>query len=282
MRNKRKVIIIGLGVAIFVLVIMIGISPIMKRKIKENVVEEAKSDINIDQTAVVTDRETSIQLGVYSLIIGEGAELNGSDIMINKGGTYNLSGSLFDGTIYIDTNDEVTLNLNNVNITSSKEAINIKGALSTKINITGENNLVVNSDCALKSAGEIIIDGEGKLIAAANKMGIVSAVGLIINSGTVITFGMADYAPAQKSLQNAFVFKFSNEIIKDANISLVNDKGRIVTSTKLPINCTTIMISNADIAVNEEYNLLRNNVEKLKINELDSFNVNEVVNSYGI
>lgn len=282
MKNKRKVAILSLGIAIFILVIMIGISPIMKRKINEKIASEVKEDTSLDQTAVVTDRETTIQLGVYSLINGSGAEVQGSDIMITNGGTYNLSGSLFDGTIYIDADEEVTLNLSNVTINSSKEAISIKNALSINININGENNLFTSGDCALKSTGEIIIEGEGKLTAAANKMGIASANGLIINSGTVITYGNADYAPAQKSLQKSFIFKFNNAIIKDTNISLVNENNKIITSTKLPMNCNVIMISNRDIVADKEYNLLRNNVEKLRINELDLFSAQDVINSYGL
>ena len=288
MRRRERNVAIGLGIAIIILIIMLGISPMMKSKIKDAQSSASEKEINAnddesrDKTAVITDKKTTIVLGVYSLITGDGAEISGPDIKINEGGTYFLSGALFDGTIYVNTNDEIILNLDNVNITSNKEAIVVNNSSKVKINITGDNNLVVNSDYALRSNGDIIIEGEGKLLAAGEKMGILSDKNLMINSGTVMVIGNDNFVAPTKSAQKSFVFKLNNYLIEDTTISLVNVSGKTIWSAKLPKKVKIIMISSANINVSENYNLLRNNVEKLKINEVDSFSAEKVINCYGM
>ena len=108
---------------------------------------------------------------------------------ITSGGSYDLSGK--SGSITINTKDEVTLNLNGVEITSSNgPAINIEEAEKVQIVLSDTNKITSvtteDLDGAIYSKADLIISGTGSLEVSSNYDGIVSKDTLEIKEGTYI------------------------------------------------------------------------------------------------
>ena len=89
--------------------------------------------------------ETDIVLNGNSITVnGTGAAIDGTNVTISAGGTYNISGTLNDGRIIVDTEDEllVTLNLNGINIYSSVNSpLSIMNAPEGTEIVLGDNTL---------------------------------------------------------------------------------------------------------------------------------------------
>ncbi|MCB0195368.1 MAG: carbohydrate-binding domain-containing protein [Anaerolineae bacterium] len=135
--------------------------------------------------------------------------IDGSTVTITAAGTYSLSGTLEDGQIIVDTEDEaiVRLILNGVDLRNSTSApINVAAAEKVMIVLAdGTENSITDSDsyvfedpeedepnAALFSKADMTIYGNGSLtVNASYNDGIASKDGLIIASGT-ITVNAAD------------------------------------------------------------------------------------------
>ncbi|MCB0225373.1 MAG: carbohydrate-binding domain-containing protein [Anaerolineae bacterium] len=140
---------------------------------------------------------------------GEGVTVDGSTATITSAGTYSLSGTLVDGQIIVDTEDEdiVRLILNGVDIGNSTSApINIVSAEETMIVLAdGTDNYITDGDsyvfadpdedepnAAIFSKSDLTLSGSGSLTVDAHyNDGIASKDGLIIADGT-ITVNAAD------------------------------------------------------------------------------------------
>lgn len=121
-----------------------------------------------------------------------GCKIDNDIISIDKGGTYDISGSTDNGYIIINTNEDVELVLDNVNINSKDNApIRVEKANSIKITIKDNNTLTGgdNKDygAVIASNSPIIIEGNGTLNINSTKEGIeVKNNDITINSGTII------------------------------------------------------------------------------------------------
>lgn len=120
-------------------------------------------------------------------------------LKITNGGVYNLTGTIADGYILIDTEDDVKLVLNNVNITNSNgPAIVILNANVVEIELAdnSENYLEdgktyssdnVDYDATIYSKDNIVLSGSGSLeIKSESYKGIVSNDSLTISSGNYV------------------------------------------------------------------------------------------------
>lgn len=155
-------------------------------------------------TAWTADQSTDIALaGTSAVVDGTGAEAKGGSVTITAAGTYVLSGTLSDGQIIVDNQDEgtVRLVLNGVNITDSDSAaIYIKEAGKAIITLQeGTENSVSDGatyvypdestdepSAAIFSKADLTINGTGKLSVAANyNDGITSKDDLKIMAGTI-------------------------------------------------------------------------------------------------
>lgn len=132
-----------------------------------------------------------------------GVAVNGSQVTITSAGTYNLTGTLTNGQIIVDTTDQqaVRLILSGVNLSSSTSApINIVNAEKTIIILAdGTQNTVSDAsayvfasadidepNAAIFSKSDLTIAGNGSLTVNGNfNDGIASKDGLIIASGTI-------------------------------------------------------------------------------------------------
>ena len=134
---------------------------------------------------------------------GAGAKVDGSVVTITSASTYSTSGTLDDGQILVDTQDEETvyLILDGVEITCSTSApITVSNAEKTVITLAeGSENTVTDGDsyvladvesdepnAAVFSKDDLTINGSGSLTVKANyNNGIASKDDLTITGGTI-------------------------------------------------------------------------------------------------
>ncbi len=147
---------------------------------------------------------------------GSGAEVNGSVVTITAGGTYQISGSLNDGQVIVDSADEETVHLllNGADITSSSSApIYVLNAEKTVITLVeGTENMLTDGDsyqlveedepnAALFSKDDLTINGMGSLIVYGNyNHGIVSKDDLKIVSGSITIQAVNDGIKGRDSI----------------------------------------------------------------------------------
>ena len=76
-----------------------------------------------DKSLENAEKVTYINLGVIPEISTSSAKFLNNNIYINEGGTYNISGVLINGTIFIDTTEEVNIIFNKVTIVNEYGSI---------------------------------------------------------------------------------------------------------------------------------------------------------------
>lgn len=168
MNKKSKIIAI-----ILVIVLFLGISGmIIYAKFFEPKTTTTKKTTTVK---TVTAKETELT----------------DSVSITKGGEYNFTGTIKDGAITIDTDEDVTIKLTNVTINNSNgPAINVKNAKNVYLVIEGENTLsaTVNEeeDACIYSKDDLEIEGTGTLTVKSNLDGITSKDDLVIKSGTYV------------------------------------------------------------------------------------------------
>jgi hypothetical protein len=165
-----------------------------------------------DAANAVAEDATAVQIrlaGDSITVSGSGVTIDGSTAVITEAGTYNLSGSLADGQIVVDTKDEavVRLILNGVDIHSAASApIYVRNAEAVAIVLAdGAENFVSDGaayvfadpsddepNAAIFSKADLTIGGSGALTVEGNcNDGIASKDGLVI-AGGAITVTAAD------------------------------------------------------------------------------------------
>lgn len=171
------------------------------------------SEIHTDTTDYIWDEASviSIELNGDAInVTGEGVTVEGSQTTITSAGTYRLSGSLTDGQIVVDTQDEdaVRLILNGVDLhNSDSAAINVvNGKKVVLILADGTENTISDGEtyvfenaeenepnAAIFSKGDLSIYGSGSLTVNGNyNDGIASKDGLVIASGTITVSAVDD------------------------------------------------------------------------------------------
>lgn len=189
MKNKKIFLVVGT-----ILVAIIAILACLFYM--DNKVEDKPSTTTIDSIDMNIDTDDGDEKIDWSNYQNTDYELTES-IAITEGGIYNLTGTITNGLITIDTEDNVKLVLNNVNITNeSGPAIYIKSASDTVIvladnsinyledgiNYTGYEADVIGT---IFSHDDITFEGNGALeVKSNNEDAIVSKDDLKITSGT--------------------------------------------------------------------------------------------------
>lgn len=138
-----------------------------------------------------------------STVDGSGASVDGDVVTITEPGTYELSGSLSDGQVVVDSSAEgkVKLVLDGVDITSSSTSPLVIGQADEAVVILAEGSTNTLSDAAasgaddetedaptatLFSLADLTIAGTGSLtVAGESNDGIASKDGLVILSGDI-------------------------------------------------------------------------------------------------
>lgn len=270
LKNKKILLII-----IVVLIIIIGTLLLLRPLFSNNNMEIINN----------SEEHIDISLGVNPKTSDSSVKISNNNIYINKGGNYNISGILINGTIYIDTTNEVTLNflgvtivneLNNVidNRNSSKLIINLDKNTNNILSDGGASNGVI------KSVGDLYIEGKGKLLIYANgNNGIeskenlvidgpsiyISAINdvfvvnkeLLVNSGSIIGIGNNTMKiPNQLSKQNVMLFNFTEKYLENTTFSLVDNSNKAIYSFVALRDFNTLIISTANIKKGS-YHLLK-------------------------
>ncbi|PXV87783.1 uncharacterized protein DUF4353 [Lachnotalea glycerini] len=166
-------------------------------------VDSTENNSSVDYTennSSVDSTDNVITLNGSSISAGTNVNVDGSTATIVTAGTYEIKGTLDDGQIIVDTADEVTLVLNNTNITcSTSSPLYIKEAENVTITLAeGSTNTITDGtaydlidpatdpDAALFSKSDMTINGTGSLIVNANyNDGITSKDTLLIESGNI-------------------------------------------------------------------------------------------------
>jgi hypothetical protein len=174
-------------------------------------VEHSESHYNPEAYSWDSSDVVQIALNGNSITAdGEGVTVDGSKATITAAGTYSISGTLADGQIIVDTEDEdvVRLILSGANISSSTSApIYVASAEEAIIILAdGTENYVSDGasyvfedaeedepNAAIFSKSDLTIYGDGSLTVAGNyNDGIASKDGLIITSGQITVNAVDD------------------------------------------------------------------------------------------
>jgi hypothetical protein len=141
---------------------------------------------------------------------GEGATVDLNSLVITQPGMYEISGTLADGQIIVNSSSQgtVTLYLNSANITnSSGAAIYVIAAEEVVLELAeGSQNTLSDGktylstdtdnesqDAAIYSVSDLSIKGSGSLTVNANyQNGIHSKDNIVIKSGTILVNAIAD------------------------------------------------------------------------------------------
>ena len=222
---KRKIIF-----GIFILVVLVGI-------ISYVVINTDNSDNNSSSDDSSMNTNIDFENATSSDIV-----LNDQSIKITKGGVYNISGTLSDGQILIDTLSDVKLVLNNVSINnSSGPAIYVSNADNVYIEIIGENSVSSTTTdslgAAIYSSDDLLLMGSGSIKITSNFDGIASSDDLVIEGGTYIINVDDDALRGKDSLT-----------INDGEFS-INSKGDAIKTTS-DENKGSLIINNGTFTIN--------------------------------
>ena len=159
------------------------------------------NDVSTDlETNMSTEDSYSIVFDGTSISAADNTSVDGTTATITSAGTYEISGTLDDGQLIVETSGNVILILNDANIhCSTSSPIYIKEAGKVTITLAdGSSNSISDSaeyvladavtepDAALYSKSDMTINGSGTLTVTANyNDGITSKDTLLIESGTI-------------------------------------------------------------------------------------------------
>lgn len=191
--------------------------------------EESNDDINISSTTKITS--TTINLNDYS-----GA------LEINSKGTYTISGTLSEGMIYVNTEDEVTLIFNGIDITNDGgPCIYVKNSESVTLELEGENSISNTGNttyetlaAAIYSKSDLVIRGTGSLnIEASFNHGIKGKDNVTVESSKITINSVKDCINVNDDL-----------IISGGELKLISEEDECLQSdTNIYINDGTIEVS---------------------------------------
>lgn len=180
------------------------------------IVEYDKDDLAVSEPT--NDTATITLNGDSASIEGDGVTVNGSIVTITAAGTYSISGTLNNGQIVVDTQDEETVNLilNGVDITNATSApIYVSNAEKTVITLAdGTENVVTDGpsyvfpdaetdepNATIFSNDDLTINGSGGLTVNANyNNGIDSDDDLKITGGTITVNAVNDGIKGRDSI----------------------------------------------------------------------------------
>ena len=182
----------------------------------ERNVEDTDSSDSDFNNSVYTENESDYEwdsLNVTLIVLkgddvaitGEGAIYNGMQVVIDTGGTYQITGELSNGQIHVQASKDeiVQLLLDNVYITcsngpaiyveSAKRAIIILNDSSDNYLADGTSYTNEELNGTIYSKSDLAFSGEGALKVTGNyKDGIVSKDGLILSLGTYVIVSVDD------------------------------------------------------------------------------------------
>ena len=201
----------------------------------------------------------TVTLGSEVSVSGDGAWYENGVLSLTKGGIYNISGTISDGYIYIDTDENVKLVLNGVSVTNSKgAAIYCRSADTLCIELADgtESVLVDGTDYSFDGAEEsaeddepnaalycktdLIICGSGSLTVKGNyKGGIRCNDDLSIESGNITVNAVNNGIRGTDSV-----------VIEGGSVTVTAGRDGIKSANDTDENSGYILISGGSVTVN--------------------------------
>ncbi len=266
--GRSKWMVVGLFFALFVLFesceedseITISESTTTEETVSD--AEESNSSDFEESGDYTWDSSTEVIItlnGTSITIDGDGATADGCVLTISSVGNYNISGTLDDGQINVDTDEEgiVRLILNGADITCSNSApVYIDNADKTIVVLSDntENSLTDGSSYEYDSSDEdepnatlfskdnMSIYGGGALTIDANyNDGITSKDGLIIASGTITVNSVDDGIRGKDFI-----------IVKDGKISVTTGGDGLKSDNEDDASCGYVSIETGDVTITSD------------------------------
>ena len=208
------------------------------------------------------NKSTSINNKEVKEVTTNEINLNNESYEIKKGGIYTLTGSIKNGSITTNTDEDVKIVLNKVEINNdSGPCINIQGNGNTKIELVGENKLTSGTsytdadiDGVIYSKADLTLLGDGTLEVTSNyEDGIVSKDDLEIKGGTIIVKSSDDAIKGKDSVT-----------IENANITINAGGSGIKATNEEDFEKGYIVINSGDFNINAADNGIKS-ITKLTI-----------------
>ena len=256
-RNLEKISIIVICIAVLITIIFmngkrLGIVPIVDKDSESYNGPEYVTENDLNGAWDTEDAVAITLTGDSAKVKGNGAYVNGSDVVITNGGYYTVSGSLEDGRLIVDAykSSKVFIMLNDVSLSCEDDAcIRVEEADKVFISLAeGSLNTVTGGDEYSESAIEdgaeavifshddLTINGTGSLeVKGGYKHGIKANDDFVLTQGTLtITAG-------------------EDGIHVNEDVALVDTKLTINAGDDAVTTEGTINVDNADILINECY-----------------------------
>nr|WP_320051178.1 carbohydrate-binding domain-containing protein [uncultured Desulfuromonas sp.] len=178
--------------------------------------EDSAETVVIDESDVVSDEDWDDSLDTVITLLettisvsGNGATVDGTTVTITAGGTYQITGSLDDGQIIVDSEDEETVRLvlDGIDVScSTSSPLYIAGAELTSIILDDDSaNYLTDAsdytfedgddepDATLFSKDDLVISGSGSLtVTGLYNDAIKSKDGLVIEEATLFITSVDD------------------------------------------------------------------------------------------
>ena len=196
----------------------------------------------------------TVTLGSEVSVSGDGAWYEDGVLSLTEGGIYNISGTVSDGYIYIDTDENVKLVLDGVTVTnSSGAAIYCHSAKNLCVELAdGTDNLLSDGssyslegeedepNAALYSKSDLIICGNGSLSVKGNyKGGIRCNDDLTIESGNIAVTAVNNGIRGTDSV-----------VIEGGNVTVTAGKDGIKSTNDTDEDRGYVLISGGSVTVN--------------------------------
>ena len=169
-----------------------------------------------------------IDLGVIPKTNSSKVLIANNNIYINGGGSYEVEGILYNGTIYIDTSEDVTLNFNGVTLVNEiNSVIDNRKSAKVVINLEEDSNNILSdgssSASAIKSVGDLFLEGNGSMLIYGN-----NGNGITVNGGSFVVNGINLYVVAMKD-----AFNITEEFLINAGVVLGFGNGKMQPTSEL-------------------------------------------------
>lgn len=248
MKHKKKVIISIISI-ILIAVIITGVYLYYI----EGQNNKGMTLINASTTTTTTSsQEKNIDWSKYETY---DLTLNNKTETITKEGVYNVTGSISNGSININTEGNIKLILNTVSITNSNGPANlVENAKNTYIELKGTNKISATTneteDGAIFSHDDLFFGGSGSLTITSNYDGIVSKDALTFYNGSYTIKAEDDGIRGKDSVA-----------IKDGTYNITTTGKAIKSTNETEIDKGTITIEGGTFTINSKDDAIHINSE---------------------